>query len=76
MTQPNGPLPGGQQAGPPFSPNAPIAPVNSPHAAPSQLSGRKLLFIVLGLVGALGVLIVGTLVLAAVFGWKLFEAMR
>lgn len=71
MTQPNGPLPGGQQP-----PNAPIAPVNSPHAAPSQLSGRKLLFIVLGLVGGLGVLIIGTLALTAVFGWKLFEATR
>jgi hypothetical protein len=74
MTQPNGSLPGGQQPGAPFSPGAPIAPVNSPHAAPSQLTGRKLLFIVLGLVAGLIVLIVGTLGIAAFFGWKIFQA--
>ena len=47
-----------------------------PPAAPSQLTGRKLLFIVLGLVVALGVLAVAFLGGAALLGWKLFESAR
>ena len=44
------------------------------HAAPSELSGRKLLFIILGIVGALGVLLIGAVALSALLGLKLFEA--
>ena len=74
MTPPNGP-PG---PGLPQQPGGPISPATGgePPATPSKLTGGKLVLIILGIVGACGVLIVGTLALAAVAGFKLFEAVK
>jgi hypothetical protein len=47
-----------------------------PAATPSQLTGRKLLLIVVGIVVGLGVIAVGLLGGAALFGWKLLESAR
>jgi hypothetical protein len=47
-----------------------------PAAAPSQLTGRKLLLIVLALVAACGAFLLGVLGITVFLGLKLFEAVR
>jgi hypothetical protein len=70
---------------PPTGPTAPELPVAlsqagatdaQPAAAPSQLTGRKLLLIILALVAACGAFLLGVLGLTLFLGLKLFEAVR
>jgi hypothetical protein len=73
MTEPDGPSDRRDPAAPPTyqAGSYPTAV-----ATPSRLSGRKLLFIVLGLIGGCGLLVFGALAVAAVLGLKIFEAVR
>jgi hypothetical protein len=52
------------------------APDTLPAAAPSQLTGRKLLLIILALVAACGAFLLGVLGLTLFLGLKLFEVVR
>jgi hypothetical protein len=72
MTQPDGPMDRRDPAVPPAYP----AGVQPGVATPSRLSGRKLLLLVLGLIGGCGLLALGALAVAAVLGVKIFEAVR
>jgi hypothetical protein len=72
MTQPNGPIDRRDPAAPP----AYQAGVEPGVATPSRLTGRKLLVIILGLVGGCGLLVFGAFAVAAVLGVKIFEAVR
>ena len=45
-------------------------------ATPSKLTGTKLLFIILGILGACAITLIGAMGLAAALGWKIFEALR
>lgn len=47
-----------------------------PAATPSQLTGRKMLLMVLGIVGGCAALIVLAVMVAALLGIKIFEALR
>jgi hypothetical protein len=57
-------------------PNAQLGPSDPHVAVPSRLTGRKLLLIVLGIVGGCGVLVLGALGVAILLGVKVFEAVR
>ncbi len=59
-----------------YPPTHLVAPTGTPAAAPSQLTGRKLLFIILGILAGCAVLLIGVLGVTALLGLKLFEAFR
>jgi hypothetical protein len=57
-------------------PNVALGSRDPNAAVPSRLTGRKLLLIVLGLVGGCGVLVLAALGAAILLGVKVFEAVR
>ncbi len=78
MTEQDGPNPpgGSEQPGGWLPPNQQLGPRDPKVAVPSRLTGRKLLLIILGLIGGCGVLLLGALGVAVLLGVKVFEAVR
>jgi hypothetical protein len=78
MAEQDGPNPrgGSPEPGGWSPPNAALGPRDPNAAVPSRLTGRKLLLVILGLVGGCGVLVLGALGVAILLGVKVFEAVR